>query len=89
VGINIEEKRRIKEEFARHPQDSGSPEVQIAILSRKIDRLTEHLKRYKKDHGSKKGLHEMVSKRRKLLDYLKKEAPEKYQKIIERLGLRR
>jgi len=89
VGIGVEEKKRIKEEFGRHSQDSGSSEVQIAILSRRINELTEHLKRHKKDHSSKKGLHEMVSKRRKLLDYLRKEDPEKYQKIIERLGLRR
>lgn len=89
MGISTEEKEKIKEEFGRHPQDTGSPEVQIAILTRRINELTEHLKKHKKDNGSKKGLHEMVSRRRKLLDYLKREDIQKYKKILEKLGLRR
>ncbi len=89
MGISSEEKKKIRDEFGRHPQDSGSPEVQVAVLTRRISQLTEHFKRHKKDHGSKKGLYVMVSRRRKLLDYLKREDPEKYQEIIKRLGLRR
>ncbi len=88
MGVKTEKKKELQEKFGRHPKDTGSPEVQIAILSEKISRLTEHLKYNKKDHGSKKGLQEMVSRRRKLLDYLKKKDVKKYREIIERLGLR-
>jgi len=89
VSVTKEEKEKIKEEFGKHPNDTGSPEVQIAILTRKIHNLTEHLKKNKKDNGSKKGLHEMISRRRKLLDYLKRVDVDRYKKIIEKLGLRR
>jgi len=89
VGMRTEEKVKIRGEFGRHPQDTGSPEVQIAILTERINNLTEHLKKHKKDNGSKKGLHKMVSRRKKLLDYLKKEDMQKYKNILEKLGLRR
>lgn len=88
MAINYEDKKKIREQFGRHPKDSGSSEVQIALLSRRINELTEHFKKHKKDYGSKKGLQEIVSRRRKLLDYLKIKNPEKYKEIIEKLGLR-
>ena len=72
-----------------HESDTGSPEVQIALLTDRINQLTEHLKVHQKDHHSRRGLLKMVNQRRKLLDYLKARAPEKYQAVVERLGLRR
>lgn len=89
MSITKQEKENIKGEFGVHPRDYGSPEVQIAILSKRISNLTEHLKKHKKDHGSKKGLYEMVSKRKKLVNYLRKKEPERYQNIVKKLGLRR
>lgn len=88
MSVTREEKEKIKEELGRHPKDTGSPEVQIAILTKRIQNLTEHFKKNKKDHGSKKGLYEMISKRKKLLAYLKKTDIERYRKVIEKLGLR-
>ncbi len=79
---------RIKE-FNRHEQDTGSPEVQIALLSTRIDSLSQHLTLHKTDHHSRHGLLKMVSSRRKLLNYLKNKDVERYRKLIQRLGIRR
>ena len=82
-------KQQIIKEYATHEGDTGSPEVQIAVLSRRIKDLTEHLKEHKHDHHSRRGLLRMVSQRRKLLDYLKGKDLARYSSLIERLGLRR
>jgi len=82
-------KRKIIEEYATHSGDTGSPEVQVALLTYRIQNLTEHLKKNPKDVHSRRGLILMVSKRRKLLNYLKEKSPERYQTLIQRLGLRR
>lgn len=79
---------RIKE-FHIHGRDTGSPEVQIALLSTRIESLSQHLTSHKKDHHSRTGLLRMVSRRRKLLNYLKSKDVERYRKLIERLGIRR
>ena len=75
--------------YKTHEADTGSPEVQVAILSERINYLTEHFKSHAKDHHSRRGLLRMVSRRRKLLDYLKKTNADKYKALIERLGLRK
>jgi small subunit ribosomal protein S15 len=75
--------------FAKHPTDTGSPEVQIALLTDRINHLTEHLKNHKKDHHSRRGLLMLVGKRRRFLDYLKEIDIERYRAIIAELGLRR
>lgn len=87
--ITKEEKQKIIEEYKTHENDTGSPEVQIAILTHRINTLTEHLKVNKKDHHSRRGLHMMVGQRRNLLGYLQKNDIERYRSIVERLGLRR
>ena len=87
--ITKEEKQKIIEEYKTHDNDTGSPEVQIAILTHRISTLTEHLKVNKKDHHSRRGLHMMVGQRRNLLGYLQKNDIERYRSIVERLGLRR
>jgi small subunit ribosomal protein S15 len=89
MPLSSEKKLSIIEEFQSHEKDTGSAEVQIAILSKRIDDLTEHLKVHKKDHHSRRGLLKMVGKRRRLLDYLKEKDVERYRDLIERLGLRR
>ena len=89
MSITIERKKTLIEDFKTHDSDTGSPEVQIAILTEKIKYLTEHFKTHKKDHHSRRGLLKMVSKRRGLLDYLKRTQLDRYRVIIERLGLRR
>ena len=83
-----EEKSAIMKEYATHEGDTGSPEVQIAVLTRRINELTEHLKVHKKDHHSRRGLLKMVGHRRNLLAYLQKKDIERYRAIIARLGLR-
>jgi small subunit ribosomal protein S15 len=83
------DKAAIKNEFQRHDRDTGSSEVQIAILTRQIQALTEHLKANKKDHSSRYGLLRKVANRRNLLDYLKRENEESYKALIAKLGLRR
>ncbi len=83
------DKAAIRSEFQRHERDTGSSEVQIATLTKKIQLLTEHLKKNKKDHASRYGLIRMVNNRRSLLDYLKREDEAKYKDLIARLGLRR
>lgn len=87
--ISKEKKSEIIEKFGRTPEDTGSPEVQVAILTERINELTEHLKTHKKDHHSRRGLLKMVGQRRGLLGYLKKSDIERYRALIEKLGLRK
>ena len=82
-------KQQIIKEYATHEGDTGSPEVQIAVLSRRIKDLTEHLKEHKHDHHSRRGLLLLVGQRRRLLNYLQKNDIERYRSLIDRLGLRR
>ena len=84
-----EQKDAIIKEYARHEGDTGSPEVQIALLTKRINDLTEHLKIHKKDHHSRRGLLIMVGKRRNLLNYLTKKDINRYRAIIEKLGIRK
>ena len=84
-----EEKTAIMQEYATHEGDTGSPEVQIALLTKRINDLTEHLKVHKKDHHSRRGLFKMIGQRRALLDYLIKVDIERYRSIIARLGIRK
>ncbi|HKE30977.1 MAG TPA: 30S ribosomal protein S15 [Candidatus Angelobacter sp.] len=84
-----EQKTKVIHSFRTHESDTGSPEVQIAILSERIGDLTEHFKTHKKDHASRRGLLMMVSKRRRLLDYLKKYDTERYKSVIQKLGIRK
>jgi len=82
-------KEEIKKEFQLHDKDTGSSDVQVALLSKRIEELTEHLKTHKKDHSSRYGLIRMVNTRRTLLDYLKEKDAERYKKLIKKLNLRR
>ena len=84
-----EQKQSLIDQYRTHPTDTGSPEVQIAILSERIGQLTEHFKTHQKDHGSRRGLLMLVSKRRSLLDYLKKYDTERYKTVISKLGIRK
>ncbi len=87
--ISKEKKAAIMNEYARTPGDTGSPEVQVAVLTARIQELTEHLKENKKDHHSRRGMYKLVGQRRGLLDYLKKVDIERYRALIEKLGLRK
>ena len=89
MSITVEEKNRVMAEFATKKGDTGSPEVQVAILSNRIATLTEHFKTHKKDNHSRRGLLKLVATRRKLLDYLKGKDEARYLALIGRLGLRR
>ena len=89
MGLTREGKTSLIAQHALHTGDTGSPEVQIAILSERINGLTGHFKAHSKDHASRRGLIQMVSKRRRLLDYLKKNDSERYKGIVEKLGLRK
>jgi len=89
MSITAERKQALIKEFARKADDTGSPEVQIAVLSERIANLTEHFKTHKKDNHSRRGLLKLVSQRRSLLDYLNRSDSERYQALIKRLGLRR
>ena len=89
MSITQERKAALITEYATKPNDTGSPEVQVAILSERISNLTEHFKDHKKDNHSRRGLLKLVSQRRRLLDYVKSNDPERYQSLISRLGLRR
>lgn len=89
MPLKAERKSGIVAQYRRGPKDTGSPEVQVALLSERINGLGDHFGAHKRDHASRRGLLKMVNQRRKLLDYLKAEAPEKYQALVERLGLRR
>ncbi|MBI4462059.1 MAG: 30S ribosomal protein S15 [Acidobacteria bacterium] len=89
MGFSKEVKSQLIHEHRLHDSDTGSPEVQIALLSERINHLTEHFKAHQKDHASRRGLIMMVSKRRRLLDYLKNNDPVRYKEIVEKLGLRK
>lgn len=89
MSINAEEKARVMKEFATKEGDTGSPEVQVAILTSRITTLTEHFKTHKKDNHSRRGLLKLVAQRRKLLDYLKGVEEARYQDLIKKLGIRR
>jgi len=89
MGMDKEKKQNIISEFRQHDKDTGSPEVQIAILSDRIVYLTEHFKTHAKDHHSRRGLLKLVSQRRKLLDYVKSKNKERYDDVIGRLGIRK
>jgi len=89
MSITPERKAKVIKEYAANPGDTGSPEVQVAILSERIANLTEHFKDHKKDNHSRRGLLKLVSQRRQLLDYVKRTDEKRYQTLIERLGLRR
>ncbi|MDK2917440.1 MAG: small subunit ribosomal protein [Candidatus Petromonas sp.] len=89
MNLSKEVKLKIINEYKVHDSDTGSPEVQIAILTHRINELNEHLKVHKKDHHSRRGLLKMVGKRRNLLNYLKKKDLERYRNLIAKLGLRK
>jgi small subunit ribosomal protein S15 len=89
MALTVEKKGGIVAQFRRDAADTGSPEVQVALLSERINGLGEHFTAHKSDHSSRRGLVKLVNQRRKLLDYLKSTQPEKYQELVERLGLRR
>ncbi|MBI2365600.1 MAG: 30S ribosomal protein S15 [Deltaproteobacteria bacterium] len=89
MGIAQQQKQNVIEQFRVHQADTGSAEVQVALLSQRIDHLTEHFKNHVKDHHSRRGLLKMVGQRRRLLDYLKDSDFERYQSLIHRLGIRR
>ncbi|MEY2853845.1 MAG: hypothetical protein RL030_977 [Pseudomonadota bacterium] len=89
MALTTEQKSGVLEQYRRDPKDTGSPEVQIALLSERITGLGGHFTTHKSDHASRRGLVKMVNQRRKLLDYLKATKPQKYQEVVERLGLRR
>jgi small subunit ribosomal protein S15 len=89
MSLSVVDKGNIIAEYRRGEQDTGSPEVQVALLSARIAELTEHFGRHVKDHHSRQGLLKMVNKRRKLLDYLKAKDQDRYRELINRLGLRR
>jgi small subunit ribosomal protein S15 len=89
MSITTDRKQQLMKEFATKDGDTGSPEVQVAILSERISNLTEHFKSHVKDNHSRRGLLKLVSQRRRLLDYLKSRDEQRYQALISRLGLRR
>jgi small subunit ribosomal protein S15 len=89
MSLSTEQKTGIISQYGRGPQDTGSPEVQVALLSARIEGLTEHFGTHTSDHHSRRGLLKMVNQRRKLLDYLKRSDTGRYETLISRLGLRR
>ena len=89
MGIAQPQRKEIIEQFKLHQTDTGSPEVQVALLSQRIEHLTEHFKIHVKDHHSRRGLLKLVGQRRRLLDYLRKNDHERYRSLIERLGIRK
>jgi small subunit ribosomal protein S15 len=89
MPLHIEKKAELIDRFRTHPSDTGSPEVQIALLTERIAYLTEHFKTHVKDHHSRRGLLKLVSKRRRLLNYLKKSSLERYRKTVSALNLRK
>lgn len=89
MTLKAEQKSAIVNEYGRGPSDTGSPEVQVALLSARISQLSEHFAGHEKDHHSRRGLLKMVNQRRKLLDYIKQKDQGRYQELIGRLGLRR
>ena len=89
MSITAERKTALMQEYATKPNDTGSPEVQVAVLTERINNLTEHFKTHKKDNHSRRGLLKLVSNRRSLLDYVKDQDQGRYRSLIERLGIRR
>jgi small subunit ribosomal protein S15 len=89
MALAVEQKSQVINRYRIHKSDSGSPDVQIALLSQRISQLTDHLKTHKKDHHSTRGLLTMVARRRKLINYLKDRSPERYKTLIQSLGIRR
>ncbi len=89
MALTPDRKQQIIEEYRLHDKDTGSPEVQIALLSERINYLTEHFKRHHKDHASRRGLLKLVGQRRRLLEYLKRKDIERYRALIQRLGIRK
>jgi len=89
MSLDKEEKTQIISEFAQHDKDVGSPEVQVAVLSKRIQDLSQHMEKAPKDFHSRKGLVSMVAKRRRLLNYIKKHKPDTYPELIQKLGLRK
>jgi len=89
MGLQVAQKAQVVKQYQRAGNDTGSPEVQIALLTERINGLSEHFKSHVKDFHSRRGLLKMVSERRKLLDYLKRSDADKYRSVIERLGLRK
>jgi small subunit ribosomal protein S15 len=89
MPLPLEKKRSLIEQFRVHDGDTGSPEVQIALLSERINGLTEHFKLHTKDHHSRRGLLMLIGKRRSLLEYLRNKDPERYRGVVEKLGIRR
>jgi small subunit ribosomal protein S15 len=89
MGIAQEQKREVIEQFKLHRTDTGSPEVQVALLSQRITHLTDHFKVHVKDHHSRRGLLKIVGQRRRLLDYLRKNDFDRYRNLIQRLGIRK
>lgn len=89
MGIAPQQKQEVIEQFRVHQSDTGSPEVQVALLSQRIEYLTQHFKIHAKDHHSRRGLLKLVGQRRRLLDYLKRSDFERYQGLIDRLGIRK
>jgi small subunit ribosomal protein S15 len=89
MPLTIDQKKTLIEQYRVHEGDTGSPEVQIALLTERITGLTEHFKRHAKDHHSRRGLLMLIGKRRSLLEYLKNNTPDRYRTVIERLGIRR
>jgi small subunit ribosomal protein S15 len=89
MPLNLERKKTVIEQFRTHQGDTGSPEVQIALITERVNSLTEHFKQHAKDHHSRRGLLMLIGKRRGLLEYLRKKDPERYRTITEKLGIRR
>ena len=89
MSLTQEAKTELIEDYKTHDGDTGSPEVQIALLTKRIEYLTDHFKTHAKDHHSRQGLLKMVGKRRRLLDYLRRKDLDRYQRIIDRLGIRK
>ena len=89
MSLNAEQVSKVVSEYQTAPGDTGSPEVQVALLSARIDQLQNHFEKHKKDHHSRRGLLKMVNQRRKLLAYVKNKDVERYKSLIQRLGLRR
>ena len=87
MALETEEKKKILKEFAQHEGDTGSPEVQVALLSERIKRLSDHLKGHKQDVHSRRGLLQMINKRRRILMYLTRKDPDRYKSIVQKLGL--
>jgi small subunit ribosomal protein S15 len=89
VGLYAEQKKEILGKFGVHPTDTGSPEIQIALLSERIKYLTEHFKTHQKDHHSRRGLLKLVGQRKRMLSYLRKKDAERYRNLIQELGIRK